>query len=100
MDCSVAVMQTIRRQARCFLTLPEPLGSLRSAAMGLTLPPGRIRKPASVPVVQWPRTSPFHGGNTGSNPVGDAIKLMNYSHLGSQKRKVSSYVSNKRVANC
>ena len=25
-----------------------------------------------VPVVQWPRTSPFHGGNTGSNPVGDA----------------------------
>src|SRR6266852_3299714 len=21
----------------------------------------------------WPRTSPFHGGNTGSNPVGDAI---------------------------
>ena len=20
----------------------------------------------------WPRTSPFHGGNTGSNPVGDA----------------------------
>ena len=28
----------------------------------------------SVPVVQWPRTSPFHGGNTGSNPVGDAKK--------------------------
>src|SRR5580704_2725638 len=24
----------------------------------------------------WPRTSPFHGGNTGSNPVGDA----NLSH--------------------
>ncbi len=22
----------------------------------------------------WPRTSPFHGGNTGSNPVGDANK--------------------------
>jgi hypothetical protein len=20
----------------------------------------------------WPRTSPFYGGNTGSNPVGDA----------------------------
>ena len=28
-----------------------------------------------VPVVQWPRTPPFHGGNTGSNPVGDAICL-------------------------
>ena len=27
-----------------------------------------------VPVVQWPRTPPFHGGNTGSNPVGDAIQ--------------------------
>jgi hypothetical protein len=27
---------------------------------------------AQVPVVQWPRTPPFHGGNTGSNPVGDA----------------------------
>src|ERR1700689_4366380 len=25
----------------------------------------------------WPRTSPFHGGNTGSNPVGDA-NLINY----------------------
>ena len=25
----------------------------------------------------WPRTSPFHGGNTGSNPVGDA-KLLKY----------------------
>src|SRR3954470_16383480 len=23
----------------------------------------------------WPRTSPFHGGNTGSNPVGDANKM-------------------------
>ena len=21
------------------------------------------------PIVQWPRTLPFHGGNTGSNPV-------------------------------
>jgi hypothetical protein len=21
------------------------------------------------PIVQWPRTPPFHGGNTGSNPV-------------------------------
>ena len=29
-----------------------------------------------VPVVQWPRTPPFHGGNTGSNPVGDAISQL------------------------
>ena len=28
----------------------------------------------SVPIVQRPRTWPFQGQNTGSNPVGDAIK--------------------------
>jgi hypothetical protein len=27
------------------------------------------------PIVQWPRTPPFHGGNTGSNPVRVAIML-------------------------
>src|SRR5271170_5018555 len=26
----------------------------------------------------WPRTSPFHGGNTGSNPVGDASKMKDW----------------------
>ena len=26
-----------------------------------------------VPIVQRPRTQPFQGCNTGSNPVGDAI---------------------------
>ncbi len=25
------------------------------------------------PIVQWPRTLPFHGGNTGSNPVRVAL---------------------------
>ena len=30
----------------------------------------------SVPVVQRPRTPPFQGENTGSNPVGDANKLV------------------------
>src|SRR5690606_18242752 len=25
-----------------------------------------------APIVQWPRTPPFQGGNTGSNPVGGA----------------------------
>src|ERR1700685_566915 len=28
--------------------------------------------PTSPRRLAWPRTSPFHGGNTGSNPVGDA----------------------------
>ena len=27
---------------------------------------------ARAPIVQWPRTPPFQGGNTGSNPVGGA----------------------------
>src|SRR5216684_5340300 len=26
----------------------------------------------------WPRTSPFHGGNTGSNPVGDAKSFQKF----------------------
>src|SRR4030088_37103 len=29
----------------------------------------RLNRPRRL---AWPRTSPFHGGNTGSNPVGDA----------------------------
>ena len=29
----------------------------------------------------WPRTSPFHGGNTGSNPVGDANKTNNFRKI-------------------
>src|SRR5579871_3751188 len=28
----------------------------------------------------WPRTSPFHGGNTGSNPVGDANESGTWWH--------------------
>jgi hypothetical protein len=33
---------------------------------------GRSTRPRRL---AWPRTSPFHGGNTGSNPVGDANKI-------------------------
>src|SRR6202040_3886959 len=35
------------------------------------------------PIVQWPRTPPFHGGNTGSNPVRVAgySKCFILSHL-------------------
>ena len=29
--------------------------------------------PRYDPIVQWPRTLPFHGGDTGSNPVRVAI---------------------------
>src|ERR1700733_8093318 len=49
------------------------LRGVDSLKLGIALPPGSFRAgPPSVPVVQWPRTPPFHGGNTGSNPVGDA----------------------------
>src|SRR5260370_19862162 len=35
--------------------------------------PGACREHSQSPRrLAWPRTSPFHGGNTGSNPVGDA----------------------------
>jgi hypothetical protein len=30
----------------------------------------------------WPRTSPFHGGNTGSNPVGDAKSFQKFKSAG------------------
>ena len=35
----------------------------------------------------WPRTSPFHGGNTGSNPVGDAKSYQGLSRNGSFSRR-------------
>ena len=37
---------------------------------------------ALVPVVQRPRTPPFQGGNTGSNPVRDAIPFSRRSGAG------------------
>src|SRR5580693_3300756 len=49
---------------RTFLTGPRALVTINCAAS--TPPHIRPRRLA------WPRTSPFHGGNTGSNPVGDA----------------------------
>ena len=38
-------------------------------------PPASCHIPLSLndPIVQWPRTPPFHGGNTGSNPVRVAL---------------------------
>ena len=36
-------------------------------------PPRFERQPD--PIVQWPRTPPFHGGNTGSNPVRVAFSI-------------------------
>src|ERR1019366_2516446 len=39
----------------------------------------------------WPRTSPFHGGNTGSNPVGDAKSFQRFTrkpHLHRDTQKI------------
>jgi hypothetical protein len=36
------------------------------------------------PIVQWPRTPPFHGGNTGSNPV-------RVAPLHEEKRSISRF---------
>ena len=46
-----------------------------------------------VPVVQRPRTPPFHGDDTGSNPVGDANQLLlrSLSSLQIGLSKVDSY---------
>ena len=44
--------------------------------------PGRVMVKSKCLILQCPRrlarprTSPFHGGNTGSNPVGDANKII------------------------
>ena len=48
---------------------PPPLcigGGLRGCCYGVRALTAR------APIVQWPRTPPFQGGNTGSNPVGGA----------------------------
>ena len=49
---------------KALLTLCEVTVTIKCSAA--ILPHRRPRRLA------WPRTSPFHGGNTGSNPVGDA----------------------------
>ena len=33
------------------------------------------------PSSSWPRTPPFHGGNRGSNPLGDAINSIGPSQV-------------------
>ena len=52
------------------LTGFEVLVTIKCAAS--TPPHNRPRRLA------WPRTSPFHGGNTGSNPVGDANLIKHF----------------------
>ncbi len=58
--------------ARCFYIEKYPSGSRGSPAKGVGRERGaRVRIPSSLPrpVGQAVKTPPFHGGNTGSNPV-------------------------------
>ena len=62
------------------MTAPNPTANIEVLAAGLLVLDGlarqsfdRLARSQSGPRrLAWPRTSPFHGGNTGSNPVGDA----------------------------
>src|ERR1700683_139798 len=67
---SASQMQPEQAQtAASILTGPRRVVTINGASS--TPPNIRPRRLA------WPRTSPFHGGNTGSNPVGDANLINN-----------------------
>ena len=63
--------------ARLFDTVRQALLPSKLSAMPTRRDRNRPRRLA------WPRTSPFHGGNTGSNPVGDA-NLINHLQIPSR----------------
>ena len=48
----------------------------------------------SVPIVQRPRTWPFQGQNTGSNPVGDATTSWQLDHVQTELDRARSPASN------
>ena len=62
-------------QVPCFDTHSD---ALLPSDLGSWLPP-QLRSPRRL---AWPRTSPFHGGNTGSNPVGDANNPKELTEIG------------------
>src|SRR5271163_2905864 len=66
----VQLGECIKAVAHRLLTREKrPVTMKFGGSQHLTSHPERPRRLA------WPRTSPFHGGNTGSNPVGDANKI-------------------------
>lgn len=60
----------LRSFADSFASILTGLQGLVTIICCLNPPYSRPRRLA------WPRTSPFHGGNTGSNPVGDAKSIL------------------------
>ena len=68
--------------------------NLRPADRARRVFPRPVR-PQSVPVVQRPRTPPFQGENTGSNPVGDAkSSLVAFSSSNTLKNEIYDSVPN------
>ena len=70
------------------LTQPNPTANIDILAAGLLVLDGlalsldRLARSHSGPRrLAWPRTSPFHGGNTGSNPVGDAKSFQQFRDI-------------------
>ena len=67
------------------LTPPSQVGSLHKGAYGRFKPLSALQqRPRRL---ARPRTPPFHGDNTGSNPVGDATKINSLDHK--QQAKVN-----------
>jgi hypothetical protein len=59
-----------------------PKGSLTVSRTAANIKTSSRLQPQRRPRrLAWPRTSPFHGGNTGSNPVGDAKPFNNLQVL-------------------
>src|SRR5438309_3677708 len=49
------------------------------------------------PIVQWPRTPPFHGGNTGSNPVRVAfLQKRDFARAKDSKRRFGCQARQRR----
>ena len=56
------------------LVVPRQIPSAQAVIIGELANIETAKRPRRL---AWPRTSPFHGGNTGSNPVGDANLINN-----------------------
>ena len=70
---------------------------------GSTIIPGAGRSGAVMTRphrLAWPRTPPFQGGDTGSNPVGDATALNKINHLWEFGPTVPTFVPTRWSDNC
>src|SRR5580658_8391482 len=81
---AVRVCGCIRSVRALVLTREKPPVTMNSGGTQ----PSHQNRPRRL---AWPRTSPFHGGNTGSNPVGDAKSYQRFTrklHLHRDTQKI------------